>query len=117
MAAGYSQCLKGGLPVNCSWDDRTQAEAYSHSLMAFFEAFPEFAKHDLYLTGESYFGQYGPNIAHYILNHEPFRSALNLKGLALGNACWGGSESRSECNGPNSQRNDVEMFFGKGLFS
>lgn len=37
--------------------------------------------------------------------------------MALGNACWGGSESRSDCNGPNSQRNDVELFYGKGLFS
>ena len=46
---------------------------------------------DLYLTGESYAGQYVPNIAHFIVNNEPFKSRLNLKGLALGNACWGGT--------------------------
>lgn len=46
---------------------------------------------DLYLTGESYAGQYVPNIAHYIVNNEPFKSRLNLKGVALGNACWGGA--------------------------
>ena len=31
------------------------------SLAAFKAAFPEFAGHDLYLTGESYFGQYATN--------------------------------------------------------
>jgi len=114
---GYSQCIRDGAPVRCEWNDRTQAEAYAHTLQAFFGEFPEFAQNDLYLTGESYFGQYGPNIAHFILNNEPFASTLNLKGMALGNACWGGDESRSTCNGPNSQKNDVDFFFGKGLFS
>ena len=42
--------------VNCTWDDRSQAEAYAHTLRAFFAAFPEFANHDYYMTGESYFG-------------------------------------------------------------
>ncbi len=48
--------------MECSWDDVSQAEAYAHSLAAFKKAFPEFASNDLYLTGESYFGQYGPNV-------------------------------------------------------
>jgi carboxypeptidase C (cathepsin A) len=114
---GFSECIEGKKVVDCSWDDVSQGEAYAHTLQAFFKAFPEFAKNDLYLTGESYFGQYGPNIANYILNHQPFKSALNLKGMALGNACWGGDANTVDCNGPNSQRNDVELFFGKGLFS
>ena len=42
-------------------------------------------------SGESYAGQYVPNIAHFILNNEPFTSRINLKGIALGNACWGGN--------------------------
>jgi carboxypeptidase C (cathepsin A) len=116
-SAGFSVCLKNEKPVTCSWTDVTQGEAYAHSLQAFFKAFPEFAENDLYLTGESYFGQYGPNIAHFIVNNEPFKSSINLKGLALGNACWGGDATTVQCNGPNSQRNDVELFFGKGLFS
>jgi len=114
---GYSQCIKGGKAVRCSWDDVNQGEAYAHTLSAFMKAFPEFANNDLYLSGESYFGQYGPNIAHYIVNNEPFKSGLNLKGLALGNACWGGDAHSVACNGPNSERNDVELYFGKGLFS
>jgi len=103
--------------VDCSWSDRTQAEAYAHSLTAFFKAFPEYAQNDLYLTGESYFGQYGPNIAHYILNTAPFNSQLNLKGIAAGNACWGGTENCVACNGPSEDKVDVDLFFGKGLIS
>merc|ERR1711937_178667 len=69
------------------------------------------------MTGESYFGQYGPNIAKYILDNEPFNSALKLTGMALGNACWGGDETHVSCNGPNAAQNNVELFYGKGLFS
>jgi len=112
---GFSECIQGGKKVGCSWDDRSQAEAYAHSLAAFKKSFPEFAANDFYLTGESYFGQYGPNIAHYILTHAPFNETLNLKGIAAGNACWGGTSTSVECNGPNSEQNDVDMYFGKGL--
>merc|ERR1719247_3238536 len=51
----------------CRWDDKTQAVAYAHTLLAFYKAFPEFSTNDLYLTGESYAGQYLPNIGHTIL--------------------------------------------------
>ena len=74
-----------------SWNDTSQAEAYAHTLASFVSSFPEFKENDLFLTGESYAGQYVPNIAHYIVNHEPFKSSLNLKGIAVGNGCWGGS--------------------------
>jgi len=84
---------------------------------AFYKAFPEFKKNDLYLTGESYFGQYGPNIAHFIVNNEPFKSSLPLKGLALGNACWGGNATLVACNGPSEDKIDVDLYYGKGLFS
>jgi hypothetical protein len=116
-SAGYSQCLKAGKVVDCHWDDRSQAEAYAHTLTAFFQAFPEVAKNDFYLSGESYFGQYGPNIAHFILNTAPFKDGIQLKGILAGNACWGGTESCVNCNGPSQDRLDVEHFFGRGLFS
>jgi|Transcript_50346 hypothetical protein len=109
---GYSECLKAGKPMKCSWNDENQAEAYAHTLQAFFAAFPEFSKNELFLTGESYFGQYGPNIAHFVLNNEPFNTNLNLRGIAVGNGCWG-----EQCNGPNAEKNDVDNFFGKALFS
>jgi len=116
-SSGYSECVKGGQAVACSWNDKNQAEAYAHSLQAFFKAFPEFSKNDFYLTGESYFGQYGPNIAHFLLNNEPFRSSISLKGIAAGNACWGGTATCVACNGPSPDKVDVDLFFGKGLFS
>lgn len=115
--SGYSACFRGGKPAECQWDDVTQAQAYAHTLRTFFQAFPEFSNNDFYLTGESYFGQYGPNIAHFIVNNEPFRSSLNLKGIALGNACWGGNETCVACNGPSEDKVDADFFFGKGLYS
>ena len=48
---GYSYCTKDGeKQKTCSWDDVSQAEAYAHTLNAFFAAFPEYATNDLYLT-------------------------------------------------------------------
>jgi hypothetical protein len=117
QSSGYSTCIKGGIQVPCKWDDVSQAEAYAHSLLAFYKAFPEYAKNDLFLTGESYFGQYGPNIAHWILTHAPFNSTIPLKGIAAGNACWGGDDTHVQCNGPNEELNDLELFHGKGLIS
>ena len=39
---GFSYCTKGGkIQKTCQWDDKTQAEAYAHTLAAFLEAFPE----------------------------------------------------------------------------
>ena len=67
--------------------------------------------------GESYAGQYVPNIAHFIVTTEPFKTEINLKGLALGNACWGGDATHVNCNGPNSEQNDLDMYFGKGLIA
>lgn len=69
------------------------------------------------MTGESYAGQYVPNIAHFILNTEPFKTNINLAGLALGNACWGGNATHVECNGPNSRQNMADIYYGKGLSS
>ena len=61
--------------------------------------------------------RYGPNIAHWILTHAPFNKTLNLKGIAAGNACWGGTATSVDCNGPNSDQNDLDMYFGKALIS
>ena len=92
---GYSTCvIDGAAQKLCKWDDVSQAEAYGHTLQAFFKAFPELASNDLYLTGESYAGQYVPNIANWILTESEgaLDTPLNLKGIAVGNACWGGTE-------------------------
>jgi len=117
QSSGFSACIKGGKDVACHWDDVSQGEAYAHALAAFRNAFPELSASPLYLTGESYFGQYGPNIANWILTHAPFNTSLKLAGAALGNACWGGDATNVNCNGPNEEQNDLDMFFGKGLIS
>ena len=53
-------------------------------------AFPEFAKNDLYITGESYAGVYVPSLAQSIYNDKS--SKINLKGFAVGDACLGGQD-------------------------
>jgi len=44
--------MDGSNVVDCHWNDTSQAEAYAHTLTAFFKAYPEFAENELYLTGE-----------------------------------------------------------------
>jgi len=114
--SGFSTCLRGGKTVDCSWDDLSQAEAYAHTLLAFFGAFSEYKTNDFYMAGESYFGQYGPNIANHIVSHDEF-SSINLAGLLVGNGCWGGTETSFQCNGPNAEKNDIDIVHGKGLLS
>jgi len=115
---GFSQCIVDGeQPASCKWNDVTQGEAYAHTLRAFYKAFPAYDSHDLYLAGESYAGQYLPNIANFIVNNQTFSDELNLKGLLVGNGCWGGDATNVNCNGPNSDQNDLDMFFGKGMVS
>ena len=59
-----------------------------------------------------------PNIAAYVTRELwPASRLTNLKGIAVGNGCWGGTEDSVACNGPNEDRNDVDLFFGKGLLS
>ena len=87
QSAGYSSCEKDGAQVPCMWDDVSQAEAYARSLEAFFKAFPEYGQNDLYLTGESYFGQYAAEPrhtrarAHTQHRHRPARQRTNSCGL------------------------------------
>lgn len=59
---GFSTCVQGSQPTSCEWDDVSQAEAYAHTLAAFYRAFPEYSSNPLYLTGESYFGQVSLNL-------------------------------------------------------
>merc|ERR1740117_2588952 len=37
--------------------------------------------------------------------------------MALGNACWGGSETDVQCRGPHEARNDMDFYYGKSLIS
>ena len=55
-SAGFSTCQTAGAAVPCQWNDTSQAEAYAHTLTAFYKAFPEYGANELYMTGESYVG-------------------------------------------------------------
>ena len=113
----FSYCTKNGERQSvCSWNDVTQAEAYAHTLQAFFAAYPEFKENEFFLAGESYAGQYIPNIANHLLTAKP-TGVPALKGIAVGNGCWGGDAHSVDCNGPNAEQNDLDMFFGKGMIS
>ncbi len=115
--SGFSYCLVDGQRQDtCSWTDVTQAAAYALTLDEFFAQFPEWSSNDLFLVGESYAGQYIPNIASRILQSHPVL-ARRLKGLAIGNGCWGGGADSVMCNGPNEVKNLVELYYGKGLIS
>ena len=63
-------------------------------------------------TGESYAGQYVPNIAYHVLQSS---YSFTITGLAVGNGCWGGTQTSVHCNGPHAEKNDVDIFYGKGL--
>ncbi|XP_061421857.1 lysosomal protective protein-like [Lethenteron reissneri] len=61
-------------------DDQVSMDNYL-ALKSFFAKFPEWSKHDLYLTGESYAGFYLPTLAVRVME-DP---SINLKGMAVGN--------------------------------
>ncbi|XP_075133495.1 lysosomal protective protein-like [Leptodactylus fuscus] len=61
-------------------DTETAKDNYM-ALKDFFRLFPEFAKNDFYITGESYGGFYVPALAVEVSKD----SGINLKGLAIGN--------------------------------
>ena len=95
---GFSTCSeagKGGEKVAsiCKWNDKTQAVAYAHTLLAFYKAFPEFAGNDLYLTGESYAGQYLPNIASTILTSPMFNNSIPRKAWPWAMGAGGGPKT------------------------
>jgi len=55
------------------------------ALTQFFVMFPNIAKNDFYVTGESYAGKYVPALAHRIHLLNPTATAkINLKGMAIG---------------------------------
>jgi cathepsin A (carboxypeptidase C) len=57
-------------------------------LTLFFHQFPEYAKQDFHIAGESYAGHYIPVFASEILSHEPRN--INLKSVLIGNGLTDG---------------------------
>jgi carboxypeptidase C (cathepsin A) len=55
-------------------------------LQEFFDAHPELANNDVYITGESYAGHYVPVVSHRIwkYNQAATGAPIHIKGLAIG---------------------------------
>ncbi|XP_022107550.1 lysosomal protective protein-like [Acanthaster planci] len=62
-------------------DDKTAENNYL-ALLDFFKKFPNMAKNDFYITGESYAGIYVPTLAVKVMEG---KDEINLKGFAVGN--------------------------------
>ena len=82
---GYSVCND---TKECNFTDENSSEDNLVALYNFMVKFPEFANHDLYLSGESYAGIYVPYLAWqvYLWNINPDNEfKFNLKGIMVGN--------------------------------
>lgn len=69
------------------FSDEPIAEDSHAFLVEWFKKFPEYAKNEFYLVGESYAGHYIPTLARVILreNKSPNGYHINFKGFAVGN--------------------------------
>uniref|UniRef100_A0A914WU84 Carboxypeptidase n=1 Tax=Plectus sambesii TaxID=2011161 RepID=A0A914WU84_9BILA len=77
---GYAHSSEFDLTTN---DDETADGNYA-ALKDFFKKFPDFRRHNVFITGESYAGIYLPTLMERILdNIDDF--PLNIKGMAIGN--------------------------------
>jgi carboxypeptidase C (cathepsin A) len=85
---GYSYCE--GL-MDCAFDDEKSGKDNLTALLNWYEKYPEYKEHDLFISGESYGGIYVPyltwNIDQYNEAHAADDTVFkpNLKGFAVGN--------------------------------
>jgi carboxypeptidase C (cathepsin A) len=100
---GFSYCGTNttGDGYSCGdWDDYRTARAAHTFVENWMKAYPEFAKHDLYLSGESYAGVYIPMLAREILNDAASATKDRLKGFAIGDGCVGTDVLCGQKSGP-----------------
>ena len=71
---GYSYCDWDNSPQDCTFDDNTSGLDNLNVILEWFEKYPEYKKHDMYISGESYAGIYVPfavnQIHHYNIAHQ-----------------------------------------------
>lgn len=78
------------------------------------QGFPEYAQNDFFITGESYAGVYIPTLAEQIMNDAS--NTINLKGMAVGNGCWG-SKVGLCAFGSDMHRINAQFLLGHGAIS
>jgi carboxypeptidase C (cathepsin A) len=113
---GFSYCLSSGTnnTVVCSnTDDSTASDAYDF-LVNFFQSYPEYSKNDFYITGESYAGIYIPMLAEQIMNRS---TTINLKGLAIGDGCWGNTVGTCDFGSGDALRISTNFYHGHAMVS
>mmetsp|Transcript_9442 Transcript_9442/g.7211 ORF Transcript_9442/g.7211 Transcript_9442/m.7211 type:complete len:408 (-) Transcript_9442:33-1256(-) len=84
---GFSTC---GSRTDCTFTDTTSAQDNFDAVVYWFSTlFPEYASHELYITGESYAGIYVPYLFDLLATYVAGGSAVikNLKGFMVGNGC------------------------------
>lgn len=109
---GFSYCVDTS--QECRNNDRTSAQDAYEFFVAFFNGYPEFAKNDFYLTGESYGGIYIPLFMQEI---EKNGGLPNFKGGAIGDGCWGTDVGLCAFSSGKSNQIQVEFFFGHNMVS
>jgi len=99
-------------PTGCHNSDSQQAIDNFNALQNFYVAYPEFAKNDLYISGESYAGIYVPTLAAQVVNYNAQSSTkIPLKGILVGN---GVTDAFNEAT---SESYEVDFLYGHALFS
>mmetsp|Transcript_21512 Transcript_21512/g.54995 ORF Transcript_21512/g.54995 Transcript_21512/m.54995 type:complete len:520 (+) Transcript_21512:54-1613(+) len=117
---GFSYCHNdpGGDGYSCGdWDDYRTARSVHTFLENWFIAFPDFAKHDLYLSGESYAGVYIPMLAREILEDDTSATKTHLKGMLIGDGCAGTDVLCGDQPGHAGPWYHLQFFHGHGQVS
>uniref|UniRef100_A0A0D6QS40 Carboxypeptidase n=1 Tax=Araucaria cunninghamii TaxID=56994 RepID=A0A0D6QS40_ARACU len=91
-----------------SGDRITAADNYKF-LLSWFERFPQYKNRNFYIAGESYAGNYIPQLATTILKYSsPSTSSINLKGVMIGNGV---------INRPTDEKGFIEYLWSHALMS
>lgn len=90
-------------------NNKTAADNYS-ALQGFLEKFPQYSKNSLYITGESYGGDYVPQLVYTIVNGESKALSNMLEGFIIGNPVF-------SCKAWRETANDIQvnLFYYHGL--
>jgi carboxypeptidase C (cathepsin A) len=114
---GFSYC---DTAAGCQHTDTAQAVDNLAALKDFFSKFPELAKNDFWITGESYAGIYIPTLAQQVIldNAKSPAVPIALKGILVGNGCIG-NEAGHCGNDPTglNDYHDIQIWRGHALVS